>query len=288
MIFLDREGKRCHTLIEIPVEDYSLVQMGKDALNSNNNELGLEQKYKDGLRNSSFIYKYVKCLYSSGRKGEAVLLGGNYLLNVSDDTLLSPQGIRLYVWINKGIYSPVFERYLEIERRLVKEYLNEPNIPYFEYECLRTIQQLRDNKSKELYNDIKKRLTEINDSEDDKFLSLLDLYFFEFGTDAWLDAVNKYRKSSFVEAYFLNEVSWDLYKKVENEKLMLFALQLVEEALYLSNEAYIQDTKAHILFKLKRYKEAEETIRLAIEMAESAGRSSPDSEKLLEEMLQLK
>ena len=82
----------------------------------------------------------------------------------------------------------------------------------------------------------------------------------------------------------LNELSWNIYKKLTAPKDLVCALNLVNRSIELEENTYNLQTKAHVLYKMKDHKKALQTAQKAKKLAVRSGTSTEVIEELIKKI----
>lgn len=80
----------------------------------------------------------------------------------------------------------------------------------------------------------------------------------------------------------LNNSAWHFYELIDDKKLLKHALGWIDTSIQINEKYYNLDTKAHLLYKLGKYKKAEKIAQKAIEVGKIEDTDVSGSERLLE------
>ena len=82
----------------------------------------------------------------------------------------------------------------------------------------------------------------------------------------------------------LNSIAWTYYEQEDNPKKLDAALNWVERAISIDKNWYNTDTRAHLLYKLARYKEALVAAEESAKIGNDSGNDASGTEALIEKI----
>lgn len=283
LLILDHTGKLVLKGGSKDIE--GMLAFGKKALNSEKEERLMNTTYANGDRSPEFMLKYLAFLKEKDLPTEKIML--EYLAAVNKEEWLNQKNLKLMTLYIQTPYNVAVD-YIERKNdtiksdRFVSVLLDKV---YFKY-----LPQLKKQEAPQ--EEVNKLLTHASSRYDTSkmaYLTFLDKMFTAKYKNDWdsytkliIAYVNTYLQDQPVR---LNSYAWVFYKNeaITDPKVLNIALSWMNRALDKEkNNYYYLDTKAALLYKLKRKEEALKFVNKAIEIAE--GNASSETLELLEKI----
>jgi hypothetical protein len=127
---------------------------------------------------------------------------------------------------------------------------------------------------------MKAKLKNILPEKAAEFSALLDMYFY-MGDEKAFDYANTYLSSYCTDWQRLNSMAWNYFETVTDKKLLKAALSWAEKSVSLQKTWFNLDTKANLLYKLNKKKDALKAAEEAIQLAKAGGEDASETEALI-------
>ncbi|MCS6967639.1 MAG: thioredoxin fold domain-containing protein [Cytophagales bacterium] len=280
-LFFSPEGKLVHRLVGY-FDAEAFLQGAKNALNPDYQLVTLKNKYESGDRSQTVMRQYVYALLNAG-DSKASSVARELLQQQTSSRWHEPDNWALIQKTELDINSPVFD-FVAKNPHLFAIY--EPE--YSHYIHLVTGRAMfkvsRSQQLKQLQL-LKQVLKHYFPKDSARYLARADFYFYTMGNHD----EKKYAASArYLDHYCndwqeLNEIAWSYYEQETSLDKLQKALQWVEKSIQLKETYSNLETKAHLLYKLGRSKEALEVAQKAI----SIGRLQKLDTSLVEELISI-
>lgn len=275
-LFIDRTGAVQERRAGQLSTAMDFVNFALLAMNPFENLRGHELSFESGARSDDFLMNYAKKLSDAYLKKEMRLVLDTLYTQWSDDAFYAQKNFDFYTNLDTDLDGKAVDffirNYGEFEQRygeLAKRYLK----IIFSYNSL-----IANSKGDEI---AQKRITEKLRSLNESQQAMIEWYlvFNDLKTDS--EAQIKHIKEGvkrfeWEEASSLSSYASLILFNSEKTEDWHFALEMIERSLFLEKDPYSMETKASILLKLNREKEAiavlEEAVKLAQERGVSANR----------------
>ena len=305
-IFLDAEGKLIHKIIGF-YEPKEFIVQALNAHNLTNSLSSLKQQYKNGNRESGFLFEYTYKLRNANELDSLVV--NEYLLTQTINDLSLEKNIKyiyefainkrnFYISFGSRAYQfmdsnrSLFESYFDLEQvdtrlmfitqREVYRAINMKDKDSF-YKALESLKKYdtgQDYNFKEMNGGItmwtyKKAL--IRDAEIAFYESMEDI-------EKYNETVDLYVSEVWNDSEALNIIAWRYYEgfyKIQNLEL---AIKCVKRSIELNSNYNNNDTYAALLFKMGKYELALKQAENAIVLAKKDNIDFQETTKLIEKI----
>lgn len=250
----------------------------------------LQDRYNNGERSLDFLADYFTVLRDAGKNDQEVL---GELVEGNGAQFLTEEGISFLLKNINSIYYASFDFLMNNRAKL--------NVLAGEQELSDKIYKLYEaaylSSKKNKYGKIQiddsafkraVRAIKASDYERSKELAL-QAYIFRYREegeiDKYIETVTNYvtviRPENWTE---YNEYAWFVYENVNDKEVLQKAVAWAEKSISLNDNSYNEDTLASLLYKLKRYSEAEQAAVRSMELANANGEDATGTEKLLQKI----
>lgn len=103
----------------------------------------------------------------------------------------------------------------------------------------------------------------------EKYMISVDAYVSNINPESWQE---------------YNQYAWYAYENIDNSEILQKAVRWAKKSISLEDNYYNEDTLAALLFKLKKYDEAEQAANKAIALAQQAGDEAKETKELLKKI----
>lgn len=270
LLFLDATGNLMHKVLGKKTIQQLIEEVNK-AINPKFQLSVNKAKFDAGERDSAFLYNYGLLLRGAGLDTREV--SSAYLDKIGKEQWTSSDNFHYLIVTQKYYENPYF-KYVAAHKAEFEGKVSDKHLSWYLTNVLSdaiyTVSAKQNKKLKrQLIADMKKLLpSEISQQTIDRFknnYAFCDLKH----TGNRIRGARKYYKK-YVIPEEMNAVAWNIYKRNENFRMMKLALELVNKAIMQQKtNAYYLDTKARILYKLKKNEEALVCAKEAAEIAKA-------------------
>lgn len=288
LYFIDGDGNLVHQFLGGMDKD-NFLQLGKDAIDPNKQIFTLKKTYDSGKASDEDVLNYIQALKASGNGvDEKVLIG--YL---KGKDMKDKENMKfLLKYVTPSLESNIFKEFLKIKDQYITAF---------------GADKINNFIASAANNDIRK--SDINPL-DKKALKAHYLKYFdedkaELSTDQTYLGMLMYSKKAedkalfFTEAEkimqnepdfdsnFYNSVAWEYHLRTDKKDQLENALKWANISVQKSPNAYNLDTKASILYKLKRKEEALDFANKALKLGTLMGMDMSSTQALIEKINKL-
>ncbi|MCS7005531.1 MAG: thioredoxin family protein [Cytophagales bacterium] len=279
LLFFNPDGELVHRVLggKSPEE---FLRLGKNALHPQMQIFTLKKRYEAGEKSKSFLQHYIRLLQESG---ENFLQPAQEYMNM----LTQEDWENLANWdIMTSLTSRSdcnFYRYVLIHRDQYAQKLGKERVSDFlQHVLIYDIEDIIKYKDENRLWHAKKIIPIVFPENADEIETQVDMYFYADQPEKGFNAFDKYMTQYCTDAELLNEAAWKYYENSKNRKHLERALYWAEKAVMLKRDWYTTDTKAHLLYKLGRYKEAKKVAQESLALGKADGLDTSSTLELLQ------
>lgn len=278
LLYFNPQGKMVHkTVGAIPAK--ILLKRGANALNPETQLYALKRKYQKGQRGKAFLKRYVDALFFALE--DCSIPADIYLQKVGRENWHKPEHWKFIKTYVLNSFSEAFgyvfknqDKFSQVEsQENIKKYISDVLLLDKE----RVVQSQDETKLKVFSH----KLKQVFGAKADKHVAEVEYMFYANNKGKALQYAYKYFDNYCNNAYEFNGVAWNYYQKYNDKQHLEKALEWVRRSIKLMKKSFNTDTQAHLLFKLKRYKEAKKVAEESIALAKKARQNTSEIEKLL-------
>ena len=278
LLFINEKGELVHKKVGTMRAPSDYVDLGKNANNPKENLLGMNQRFTGGEKSQEFMEKYLSVLKSAYEPTEEIL--NVYYAGLSEDQFLNPETFDIVTSYNKSVDSKAITFILG-HRDEVKSAFPEQvdKLLYINYQAW-VMEQVSGKQVDR--KEMEKRMIavkKLNIPGWQKIILTTDLK--ELQKEKRMEEFCEIAAAD-VGEYFaddhgaLNNFAWILFENTDNKEYLLEAIKWTEIVIAKSPNPGVMDTKANLLFKLERKKEAIKIQTEAIELGKKKGMSNKE------------
>lgn len=288
LLFINSDGEVVHRKAGALQKTGDYIELGNTAKDPEKRFGTLDQKYRNGDRNPSFICTYLKQMSDAYIPVDKVL--NDYFSSQKEEDLTKRDNWNIIYFFVTKPDSPQFIYLLNHRDQFGKLYTNDSVtgkiVSVYESSLIQIAKHYNLPDSVYLKAKEKVRATGIKEVEKSIFNS--DLIYFQV----------KQRKNDFLEltyndldkyypnnAEMLNNIAWSYNGMTTEKKYLDKALAWSSKAVKLENNPAYIDTYARLLSKTGDRKEALKQEKKAIEIAKSQGKPTEEYDTFLQELL---
>lgn len=289
LLFINGDGEVVHKALGSREAD-AFIQLGKDASNPATQLLGLEKAYKSKKKTDDITLAYAKALRTSGSDGFAPVIE-EYL---KDKNWKDTANMRVMLdFIEPTMKSPLFKFMLENKSdftQIVEEERIDQMIQFAaQRDAMMNKIDLTDIDAIAKFNEAyvgkdKAREMAVQNYVSNGLYRTKKDKFAAFLTEA-ADLLKDKPDYGF---NFYNSLAWRTFENVDDPKLLEQALNWADLSIEDQMNSYNTDTKAAILYKLKKKEDAMKWANLALALADVEGKEAKETKELIEKIKNLK
>lgn len=279
LVYFNPQGEMVHKSVgAYPAK--VLLQHAGNALNPETQVFTLQRRFEKGEKSPAFLEKYIKALASAYED-----------FSKPADIFLAQMGKKKWAtaegwdFINEYVRkssAEAFEHVLKNQDQYAKAAGSKEKVDkYITRVLLSDMRGVARSKDKNRLSAFKKKLKKVFGKDANKHIAKAEYMFYARDKDKGLQYACKYFDKYCDNAYEFNSVAWGYYKKYNDAQRLEKALRWAQKSVKLMKKSFNTDTQAHILFKMKRYKEAKKVAEESIALAKKAKQDASETEKLL-------
>lgn len=245
----------------------------------------MKEQYQKGFQSPQFLYDYA---YELKRYDENyVEIANVYIANLKKDKLKNPQNILFIYDFSDDLQTDAMNVLLRFRDLFEVKYGYAHIINRIKSTALSNVEKAAESKDEKLFKEVKQMIRKANLVDEERMIFLVESSFYKDTTN-WKEyflVVKSYiQKHEVRHPQFLQEKAKDVltYSK-ENEDLY-FAKKWIETALLQERNYVFYDTYAHILFKMKYFKKAENVARKALTFSTPENKNGMSSKTLIDQI----
>lgn len=288
MLYVNANGEVMHRTCGSCGAD-KFIQNGMAALDPEQQMATFSKKFGNGNVNGAIAHSYISLLDRGCQSYETEL--DNYFATQKESDLTSRSNWQLIYDFVEDYASKEFV-YLENNREAfsklytadsVKEKINKVYVSGLSV-------AVRKKQDKD-YEAMKQKIKASGNPDAERIILDADLKYYQRENDwkkfgpAAVTLIENYAKDN---AAVLNNLAWAFYERIDDKQLLEKAADWAKHSCELENSYPNNDTRASVLYKLKRKEEAKAAAEKAIELAKLSGENFKETEELLKKINQLK
>jgi thiol-disulfide isomerase/thioredoxin len=284
-LFFNTDGELMHRAMGAKgPEDF--IKDGQTAMDPQNNLTGQIKRFKNGERDSAFLQSFLSKLqdldantqkevldtYWQGKKMEELTLPGNWVIfRDFDNDILSDRYD--YIFKNRKTFNDKFGK-AEVDAALINK-------------AGQQMQTALETKNDALYNRVHTVLLTADKKEIKEFTAKSEVLYKLVKKD--MKAFNKLAPE-YVNTYIsknadeLNQLAWTTFQNTDDKDALKNAETWAKQSIGIQKTYANTDTYASLLYKNKKYKEAETAANEAIALAKTTGEDATSTTELLEKI----
>jgi thioredoxin-related protein len=280
LLFFSPDGALIHKAVgALTVE--KLLEQSKNAFDPGKQVFSLKKKFESGENDPDFLYKYANSLIEANEDAKAVV--DRYLKVIKKEDWALAKNFELIFYTHSDMKSEVY-KYVAANKAVFEKVVGAEDVESFLKAALyRAMESVAESHDATAYNALKEETTKIFGADAVGLNARLD-WLYNYGTADEFKFANIYFEKYCEDANMLNSVAWECFEKETDKKKLNAALKWVNKSISLTKNWYNLDTKANILKKLGKKKEAIATAEEAVQIAKANGEDPAETEKLIKEL----
>ena len=282
LVYFNPQGEMVHKSVgAYPAK--VLLQHASNALNPETQVYTLQRRFEKGEKSNVFLTKYIEAL--SGAYEDFSKPANLYLAQLGKDKWATAEGwefISKYVQKSSAeAFGYVMANQAKFEQLAPKKEMVKNYIAQVWEGDMRALARSRDTQKLAAF---KKKLKKAFGKDADKHIAKAEFWFYAGNKEKSLQYACKYFDNYCDDFMEFNEIAWGYYEGTNDPQKLKKALAWAEKSVELSKNFFNTDTQAHLLFKLKRYKEAKKVAEESIELAKKTKQNAKETKALLEKI----
>ena len=282
LLFIDYTGNVVYQTKGARRDAKSLIQLGKQALKPSANTLRtLQKKWDDGNRKIPFLKEFIKTKSILEKDYEEVFL--EYLNNIPTEEYESEDNLTFVYKYTKSINSTGLD-FISKNSTSFKNYFGkevfDKKINTIALEAISIAN--KDNANKTI-NSIKSLLKKFKPKDYKKQTIYIETKFYGKMKDwnTYDKVVTKYlKKYKKNDANALRNVAWNYYMNIDDTKKLIKAEKWMQTAVKIENSYENNLTQSYLLYKLKKYSDAQDAVEYALILAKDSNNRTKNAQML--------
>jgi thioredoxin-related protein len=277
LLFFNPAGELVHKVLGAQQVDQLIAQSEK-AVNPEEQLFTMKRKYNDGERNPEFLLKYVKMLLDANEEvGDAV---DNYLSSIKKEEWTSEENFNIIAMTTSDYKSEKF-KYIVSNRAAFEKSIGAEIIDqYFQMVYSYAINEVSESHDANAYNKLKADIEKDLGEKGPALIAYLN-FSYNIGDKDEFKFAKIYFDKYCDNANMLNQIAWQYFETETDKKKLKAALNWVNRSVSLNKNFYNLDTKANLLNKLGKKKEALAAAEEAVKLAKADGEDATETEALI-------
>ncbi len=278
IVYFDPNGEIIHKTVGA-VDGEMFILQGKDALDPDKQLFTLKKKYDQGESKPEFLRNYALSLQSAYE--DAGEVARKYLNTQKEDDLLSQENWEFIQNFSEGVSSEPFKFVMQHKEQFSEKFGEEEVSMFISRIMEDKMYEIMEQGDEEALKEYAKMLrTELPDQAD-RLVARLEYLFYARDPENSFQYAKKYLDNYSEEWSELNEAAWGYYETVEDKAMLEAAVGWADKSIQIEKNWYNTDTKAALLHKLGRNKEARVVAEESIKIGKSLGEDTKSTQDLL-------
>lgn len=279
LVFFNPKGEMVYKTVGAKqVED--LLKDHKTALDPNKQLTTLSAKFEKGEKDPEFLFNYVIALTDAYETAQAEKVAKRYLDAQDKKDWSSEKSFevisRTMADYNTEVFKYVANHQADFKKTLGAEKIDN----YISSGIMSGMYPIAKEQDEEKYKSFKQDVKKLTGEDADKYIALLDMRYYARSEKAE-EYMHNYYDNYCDNANQLNSIAWRYFEQKEDKADLEKALKWVTKSVDLSPNWASLDTKANILHKLGRHKEALKAAQKSVMLGKKQDADVSETEKLL-------
>lgn len=279
-VFFNPDGEIVHKKVGSAKGD-EFIQYTKEALDPDKQAFTLQKKYNAGEKSPEFLRKYAYALEAAYEDTDQV--AEEYLATQTKDSWVEKKNWQFITSFVKDTDSEVFRYVLKNQEKFNKSFNRESMERFVNETVTKAIYPVAKSQDTKRFESLKELYRKLIPDEADKYSAKADYIFYAKSKDSFKYAC-RYFDEYAQNPNELNRIAWRYFKKENAPEKLKKALEWINKSIELDNNSYNTDTKAHLLYKMKRYAEALKVAEESVILGRKNDTDTVSTEKLIEKI----
>jgi|GEM_PF-56670 len=286
LLFFSADGELLHKTVGAP-EAKALIEESQTALDPNKQLFSLKKRYEKGDRQPEFLHNYIIALDAAYEDNSEEIR--TYLDLLKQEDWKQNKNFEIIKMTEVGYEQKYFDYVLAHKKEFVVQNGAEVVEEYLEAALTNKVysvgkalngQGTKNEAYKQLVEQLKSALSE----ESAAYYTAMLNTIIHNGTKKEFKYLNTFLLDYSNNWQELNEAAWVYFQIETSKKELKAALKWINKSIELEENYYNVDTKAHLLHKLGKNKEALAAAEKAVELAETEDIETEETKALIEKI----
>ncbi|MCP4442678.1 MAG: thioredoxin family protein [Aureispira sp.] len=280
LLFFGVNGDLVHKTVGAKQVD-ALISESEKALDPEKQIYTLKKKFDKGERDPKFLYDYAFALQEAYEDPTAVVKA--YLKTQKQEDLASKRNFDFLYNLVRDFNSDEFKYVVNNKEKFEKAASKEDVDKYISGVLASAANNLlrNENSSAKDIKSLEKEFKSVAPNKAAYYSAYLRCYFYQTDTKKGFKYTKKYMEKYCSNHSEMNSIAWTYYEQEDNPKKLDAALGWVERAISIDKNWYNTDTRAHLLYKLGRYKQALVAAEESAKIGNDGGNDASGTEALI-------
>lgn len=280
LVFFNPDGELVHKVVGAQQVD-ALLEEGKVAQDAKQQLPTLAKKYAAGDKTPEFLYDYTMRLSKAYEDASKVAVA--YLNTQKKEDWTNEKNFDVIQRTQGNYKSEVYQYIIKNKADFIAALEEETVNVYIQNGIMAAMRPIIKEKDEKAYTELKSEIIKLTGDQAPKLNAYFDMHFHR-ETDKGDEYKAIYYDKFCDNSNELNSVALNYFEKEEEPSKLEQALRWVDKSIELNKNWYNLDTKANLLNKLGKTKEALAFAEEAVKIAEEGGEDPADTKKLVEEL----
>lgn len=255
LLFFAVNGDLVHKTVGAKQSD-ALISESEKALDPSKQIYTLQKKFEKGDRDPDFLYDYAFALQDAYEDPSAAVAA--YLKTQKSEDLASKKNFDFLYAMVRDIDSEQFKYLIDNKEKFETAASKEDVDSYISAVLAGSANNLLRNEvgSAKDIKALEKKFKAVDSDKAAHYSAYLRCYFYQSDLKKGFKYTKIYMEKYCSNYNELNSIAWTYYEQEDNPKRLDAALGWVERSVSMDKNWYNTDTRAHLLYKLGRYKQA--------------------------------
>lgn len=283
LLFFAVNGDLVHKTVGAKqVED--LISESEKALDPSKQIYTLQKKFEKGDRDPQFLYDYAFALQDAYEDPSAAVSA--YLKTQKQEDLASKKNFDFLYNMVRDIDSEEFKYVINNKEKFENAASKEEVDNYISGVLGGAANNLLRSEvvsAKDIKN-LEKKIKTIAPDKAAYYGAYMNCYYYQTDAKKGFKYTKKYMEKYCNNYNEMNSIAWTYYEQEDNSKRLEAALSWVERSISIDKNWYNTDTRAHLLYKLGRYKQALVAAEESAKIGTDGGNDVSGTEALVEKI----
>ncbi|GAB4395358.1 MAG: hypothetical protein OHK0053_02480 [Microscillaceae bacterium] len=278
ILYFSPSGELVHRSVGAVPGDI-FIKNGEAALDPSKQLYQLKKQYEAGDSSPDFLRNYALALNSAYE--DATEVANKYLATQAPETWMSAENWEFIQNFAHDINSAPFQYVMKNQAAYEAAFGQEAVGQYVEQVLGNRMYEVAESGDENLLKEMKGLLKQNLPEAAPALIARLEYMFYYSDPEKGFETKKAYLDQYSQDWNELNQIAWETYENESDPKKLESALVWADKSIQLEKNWYNTDTKAHLLFKLKRYTEAQKMAEESISIGKSAGEDTQGTAELL-------
>ena len=280
LVYFNPEGEMVHKVVGAQQVD-ALLEQGTLAQDTKQQLPALQKRFAAGEKDPEFLYNYAMRVYKSYE--DASEIGLAYLNTQKKEDWSNEKNFEIIQNTQGDYTSEVYQYIVKNKAGFVKVLEEEAINTYIQNGVMTAMRPIIKEQDEKAYLNLKSEITKLTGDQAAKLNAYFDMHYHrknDRGEEFKATYYDKYCDN----ANELNSIAWNYFENEEETAKLEQALRWSEKSIKIAKNWAFVDTKANLLHKLGRDKEALAEAEEAVALAKKEGQDAAETEALVTEL----